>query len=133
MVLWIVLILLFFGNFWSLLQRKTKYIKFWTKFWIKHAKSLSSRCTSLLLRRKPLQQNWLRFFQNPWKAVPILRVNETKVTLRNDFIANSFVLESEIESKNDEITLFWDYPLILDLSINSQEANATYVWFCELF
>ena len=47
-----------------------------------------------------------------------LRVNETKVTLRNAFIDNIFALESEKQSKNDERTLFGDYPKILDLSVN---------------
>ena len=47
-----------------------------------------------------------------------LRVNETKVTLRNAFIDNIFALESEKESKNDERNLFGDYPQILDLAVN---------------
>ena len=47
-----------------------------------------------------------------------LRVSETKVTTRNAFIDNIFALESEKESKNDERTLFEDYPRILDLAVN---------------
>ena len=35
-----------------------------------------------------------------------LKVNKTKVTLRNAFIDNLFALESEKELKNDERTLF---------------------------
>ena len=53
-----------FGYFLSLLQRKTNIIKFYTKFWIKKATFLASRYTSLLLRSKPVQQNWLRFLKN---------------------------------------------------------------------
>ena len=45
-------------------------------------------------------------------------INEIKVTSTNIFIDNLFALESEKESKNDERTLFWDYPRIFDLSVN---------------
>ena len=47
-----------------------------------------------------------------------LKVNESKVTLRNTFIVNLFALKSEKESKNEERTLFWDFSQILDLSLN---------------
>ena len=45
-------------------------------------------------------------------------INEIKVNSRNAFIDNLFALESGEESKNDERTLFWDYPWILDLAVN---------------
>ena len=35
-----------------------------------------------------------------------LRVKETKVNLRTSFIEKLFALESDVESKNDERTLF---------------------------
>ena len=35
-----------------------------------------------------------------------LKVNETKVNLRNSFIEKLFALESDVESKNDERNLF---------------------------
>ena len=46
---------------------------------------------------KPVQRNWLRFSQNLKKTVHVLRVNETKVTLRKAVIDNAFALESEKE------------------------------------
>ena len=48
----------------SLLERKTKFIKFWSKFWIKQVRFLQLRCSSLLQRSKPVQRNWLRFSKN---------------------------------------------------------------------
>ena len=108
----------FFGYFLPLLKRKTKFFKYWTKFGIKEAKVLPSRCSSLLPRRKPVQQNWQRFFKIFWKIVRALSVNEIKVTSRNGFIDNIFALESKIELNNDKATLFWDYPWILDMAIN---------------
>ena len=54
----------FFGYFLTFLERKTKFSKFWTKFWIKQVDILPSRWTSLLLRNKPVQPNWLRLFKN---------------------------------------------------------------------
>ena len=45
-----VLVLAIFANFMLLLELDTKFIKFWTKSWIKQVKSLPSRCTSVLLR-----------------------------------------------------------------------------------
>ena len=62
-----------------------------------------------------------------------LRVNETKVTSRNTFIDNFFALKSEEERKNDERTFFSDYPQILDLAVNPETANLTYMWFPGLF
>ena len=46
------------------------------------------------------------FFKKFKKIVRALRVNETKVTLRNAFTDNLFALENEKESKNHERTLF---------------------------
>ena len=45
----------FFGHFLSFLGEKTKSIRFYTKFYVKAAKFLRSKCTSLLLRCKPVQ------------------------------------------------------------------------------
>ena len=67
---------------------------------------------------KLVQRNCLHFFKNFKKTVRALRVNETKVTLRNAFIDILFALESEIESTNDKRTLFRDCPRILHLSVN---------------
>ena len=55
-----------------------------------------------------------------------LRVNKPNVTLRNAFIY-VFALESDKKSRNDEGTLFWDYPMIFDLAVNTDTANATYM------
>ena len=101
----------------AVIELKIMFIKFCNKFWIKQVQFLQSRCTSLLLRSKPVQQNCLRFLEN-FKKLHAPRVNETKVTSRNAFIVIFFVLESGKESKNKEKTLFWDYPWILDLSVN---------------
>ena len=46
------------------------------------------------------------FLKKMLKIVCALRVNETKVTLRNAFIDNLFALESQKEPKNNERTLF---------------------------
>ena len=74
------------------LTRRTKFNKIWIKFLIKQVKFLPPRCASLLLRSKPLQQNCLSVFKIFKKIVRVLRVNETKVTLRNTFIGNIFTL-----------------------------------------
>ena len=55
---------LFFGCFLLLLERETKFTKFWTKFWIKRVTLVSSRCISLPLHSKPVQRNMPRFFKN---------------------------------------------------------------------
>ena len=47
-----------------------------------------------------------------------LRVNETKLTLRNAFILDAFALGGEKESKYNESTLFWGSVQKLDLSVN---------------
>ena len=110
-------ILFFFDYFLSHLACKTKFITFRSIIWIKQVKFLPSRCTSLLLHSKPVERNWLRFFKY-FKKQCILRVNATKVTLRNTFHSNFFTLKSEKESKNDKRTFFWDCPRILDLAVN---------------
>ena len=53
-----------FGNFLLLLEKRTKFIKLCTKFHVKQANFLPFKCTSLLLHRKPIQQNRLHFFKN---------------------------------------------------------------------
>ena len=48
-----------------------------------------------------------------------LRVNETKLTLRNDFILDHhFELGGEKESNYKERTLLWGFLQKLDLSVN---------------
>ena len=66
-------------------------------------------------------------FSKILNAVRTLKVNQTKVTLRNDFIDNPFAFESEKESVIDEKSLFSDYPRILDLAVNPETANVTYM------
>ena len=40
------------------LEKKTKSIRLCSKFYVKAATILLSKCTSLLLRIKPVHQNW---------------------------------------------------------------------------
>ena len=47
-----------------------------------------------------------------------LKVNGTRVTLRNTFIDNLFALESEKVLKNDERALFPDCLQNVNLSVN---------------
>ena len=47
-----------------------------------------------------------------------LRVNETRGTSRGTSFDNTFPLESDKESKNDEKTIFGEYSAILDLAVN---------------
>ena len=47
-----------------------------------------------------------------------LRVNETKLTLRNAFILDLFALGGGKESKYNERTLFWGSIQKLDLTAN---------------
>ena len=117
-VSWILLLWAIFRLFLSLLQRQTKFIKCGTKIKIKQAKFWSSWYTSLLLRRKPIEQNLLHFFKIYIKKVLAVRVNEIKVTLRNVFINTFFALESEKEWKTDERTIFLDYLRILYQAVN---------------
>ena len=80
----------------------TNFIEFCTKFRVKKPKFLPCRCTSSLLRSKPVQRNYLHFFRKNLKTVRALRINETKLTSGSAFIFNLFTLESEKESKKDE-------------------------------
>ena len=57
------------------------------------------------------------FFQKN-KTVRSLKVNETKLTLRNVFILDLFALGGEKESKYNEKTPFWGSLQKLDLSVN---------------
>ena len=67
---------------------------------MKEATFLQSKCTSLLLRSKPVATaKWPAFFQKILKTMRALGVNEIKLTSRNAFIFNLFGLESENESK----------------------------------
>ena len=54
-------VLAIFGNFLLFLEKKTKSIRFCTKFYAKAGIFLPSNCTSLLLRSKPVQRNWRHF------------------------------------------------------------------------
>ena len=68
---------------------------------------------------EPAQRNYLHFFKII-KTKYILRVNETKLTLRNAFILDLFALGGEKISKYNERTLFWGSLQKLDLSVNPQ-------------
>ena len=48
----------------SFCKKGTTFIKFCPKFHVKQAKFLLSKCTSLILRSKLVQQNCLHFFKN---------------------------------------------------------------------
>ena len=53
--------------FWPLpllLEKNTKSIKFCTKIYVKVATILRSKCTSFLLRTKPVQHNWRHFLKS---------------------------------------------------------------------
>ena len=54
----------FFGYFLLVLGSRTKLIKFWNKLQIKFVKFFPYRCTSFQQHSNPVQQNWLRFFEN---------------------------------------------------------------------
>ena len=73
------------------------------------------------------------FFEKFLKKVPTLRVNKTKVTLRDTFTSNLFALESKKESKNDERTPFRDCLRILDLSVYRWSLIARFMWSSERF
>ena len=51
----------FLGQFLLFLEEKTKSIRFSTEFYVKAALFLRFKCTSLLLRSKPVQRNWRHF------------------------------------------------------------------------
>ena len=54
----------------SFLEKKIKFIKFCTKLHVKQARFFLFKCTSLLLRGKPVQRNCLLFFKN-FKKTPV--------------------------------------------------------------
>ena len=123
----------FFGHMLQFLDLKTKFIKFGTKFQVKGANFLPSSCTNLLLCNKPVQRNSLRFSKIKKKTVRALRINETKVTSRNTAIVNLFVLGNEKESKMTKGPSFRTACEGLDVSVNPQAPNGTYMWFSRLF
>ena len=84
----------------------------------------ASRCTSLLLRSKPVQINPLRFFPIFKKTVHPVKVNKTKVTSKNAFLGTLFELE---------MTVFRDCPRMLDWSLNPWTTKEKYIWFCGVF
>ena len=65
--------------------------------------------------------------------MPRLRVNETKITLRNAFILDLFTLGGEKESKYNEKTPFWGSLQKLDLSVNPQPSKNAYTRLSRLF
>ena len=54
----------FFGVLLLFLDIKSKFTGLCTKFYVKQAKILLPKCTSLLQCSKPVQRNHLRFFKN---------------------------------------------------------------------
>lgn len=63
------------------------------------------KCTSLLLRSRPVQRKVLYFFKKVKHC--ILRVNEAKPTSETAFIVDLFLLEVERELRHVKETLFW--------------------------
>ena len=61
-----------------------------------------------------------------------LRINEIKLTLRNDFILDLFALGGEKESKYNKRTLFWGSVQKLDLSVNPEPPKDPYTRFSGL-
>ena len=49
------------------------------------------------------------FFQRFQAKVHVLRVNETKITIKNVANQDHFRTESNLESSNDEKTWFWAF------------------------
>ena len=66
------------------------------------------KCTSLLLRNKPIQWNYRHFFTRA------LKVNETKITTENAFNRDNFGIEDNDELNNDKKTLLWVFLQIRD-------------------
>ena len=76
---------------------------------------MASKCTSLLLHRKPVQQKYRQFCKDfKPKNTLYLRVNETKITSKNAFNEN----HSGTESNNDRKTLFQVLLQICDRCFN---------------
>ena len=92
-----------------------------------------SKCTSLLLRSKPVQRNWWHFFTIFQKIVRVLGVNETKLPFRNAFLVDLFALKIQKASKNEERIHLWDSFWSLDLSLNPQPPNDAIWQFPSLF
>ena len=59
-----MLILDIFSIFLLFSDIKAKIIKFGTKFWVNQANFFPSKCTSLLLRSKPVRRSYLHTFKN---------------------------------------------------------------------
>ena len=59
-------------------------------------------------------------------------VDETKLTLKNAFILDLFVVGGEKKSKYNERTLFWSSVQKLDLSVNPHPPKDTYTRFSGL-
>ena len=87
---------MFFDLFLLHLDIKTKFIKFYTEFWVKRDKFLPRKCTSWLLCSKPVHQHYFHFFKT-FKTLRALRVNETKFNLRNAFNLDLFSLRGKKE------------------------------------
>ena len=64
---------------------------------MKQAKLLPSICTCLLLSQRTSTGKLPAFIKKLKKSVHAIKVNETKVTLRNAFLINLFALGSEKE------------------------------------
>ena len=82
----IIWFLQFLSQFLFFLKPTKKFTGFYTKFWVEPVKFLVSRCTSLLLHSKPVQQNYLDFFKdfkpkgvlqrlNIWNCLRKIRLN----------------------------------------------------------
>ena len=52
----------FLSHFMWVFEARSKFIPFYTEFWVNRARFLASPCTSFLLRSKPVQWNYQHFF-----------------------------------------------------------------------
>ena len=84
-----------------LLELKTKFNQFWTKFWIKQVNLLLSKCASLMLYDKPVQANWLLFLRIYKKQFALWVLMKLKL-LREMLLLNIFLHEKM--RKNQKIT-----------------------------
>ena len=121
-----------FSYFLLLLGKKTKIIIFCTKFQEKQAEFLLSKRTSLLLRSKSVEQNYLQFLKKFQIFLRVLRSNEAKFTSRNAFINNASALENVGQSENDKGAPFPDSARSLHLSLNPKLPNNVYWRFSGL-
>ena len=84
-----------------------------------------SRCTNLLLRSKPVQQNYLRFFKNVKSQCGLYELMKLQ-SLRETHLLSIFLHYKVKKNKKImkelslslSLSLSWDCPLILDLSLN---------------